>query len=145
MPRPQGALPAEFAEIGPSSWTEPFWLAAREHRLVVPRCASCGTFRFPPGPFCHECQHQDVEQVEMSGAGTVYTYTVARHGVVPSLAGSVPYVVAVIELDGAPGIRMIGNIVESDPEAVRIGSRVGLAWDDVTDEVTIPRFRLTGE
>lgn len=144
MSRPEGALPAEFAEIGPSAWTEPFWLAAREHRLAVPRCAHCGTFRFPPGPFCHACQHQDVEQIEVPGTGTVYTYTVARHGVVPVLADYVPYVVGVIDLDDAPGIRMIANIVESDPAAVRIGSRVELVWDDVTDEVTIPRFRLTG-
>jgi uncharacterized protein len=143
--RPGGALPAEFAEIGPDSWTEPFWLAAREHRLIIPRCASCGTFRFPPGPFCPQCQHQQVDQVEVPGAGTVYTFTVARQGVVPALAGHVPYVVAVIELDGAPGIRVIGNIVESDPSAVEIGARVKVAWDDVTDEVTIPRFRLAGQ
>jgi len=144
MSRPQGALPADFAEIGPDSWTEPFWLAAREHRLTVPRCTNCGTFRFPPGPFCHECQHQDVEHVEMSGTGTIYTYTIARHPVVPTLADSVPYAVAVIELDGAPGVRMIANIVDSDVELVRIGTRVELAWDDVNAEVTIPRFRLAG-
>jgi hypothetical protein len=140
--RPQGALPAEFAELNPDPWTEPFWLAARGHRLTVPRCTSCGTFRFPPGPFCHECQHQDVEHVELSGAGAVYTYTIARHPVVPALADSVPYAVAVIELDGAPGVRMIANIVESDLEQVRIGARVEIVWDDIDAEVTIPRFRL---
>jgi hypothetical protein len=142
MPRPQGALPADFAEIAPSSWTEPFWLASREHRLTVPRCTNCGTFRFPPSPFCHECQHQDVEYVEVSGAGAIYTYTVARHAVVPALADSVPYVVAVIELDGAPGVRMIANVVESDPQHVHIGARVEVVWDDIDGEVTIPRFRL---
>ncbi|TQM11227.1 Zn-ribbon domain-containing OB-fold protein [Pseudonocardia kunmingensis] len=142
MPRPAGALPAEFAEIHPDAWTEPFWLATREHHLTVPKCTHCGTFRFPPGPFCFECQHQDVEHVEVSGNGTVYTYTVARHAVVPSLADSVPYVVAVLELDDAPGVRMIANVVESDPESVRIGSRVELVWDDVDDEVTMPRFRI---
>ena len=143
--RPHGALPAEFAEIGPDSWTEPFWLAAREHRLTIPTGVNCGTFRFPPGPFCYACQHQDVEQVQVPGTGTVYTFTVARHGVVPALAAFVPYVVAVIELDGAPGVRVIGNIVESDPEAVEVGSRVEVAWDDVTDEVTIPRYRLAAQ
>ncbi|WP_372505723.1 Zn-ribbon domain-containing OB-fold protein [Actinomadura madurae] len=74
--------------------------------------------------------------------GTVYTYTVVRHAVVPALAGSVPYVIAVLEFDDAPGIRMIANIVESDVDAVRVGSRVQLAWDDIDDEVTVPRFRL---
>lgn len=65
-----------------------------------------------------------------------------RHAVVPALAGSVPYVIAVLEFDDAPGIRMIANIVESDVDAVRVGSRVQLAWDDIDDEVTVPRFRL---
>ncbi|MEO3787552.1 OB-fold domain-containing protein [Actinocorallia sp. B10E7] len=144
MSRPQGAMPAEFAQLNPDSWTEPFWLSAREHRLTAPRCAECGTFRFPPGPFCHECRHQDVEHVELPGTGTVYTYTVARHGVVPSLAGTVPYTIAVIEPDGAPGIRMIANIVECDPARIAIGSRVEVVWDDVDAEVTIPRFRPAG-
>ncbi|MCP9948257.1 Zn-ribbon domain-containing OB-fold protein [Actinomadura madurae] len=142
MTRPAGALPADFADIHPDGWTEPFWLATREHRLTIPKCADCDTFRFPPGPFCHVCRHQEVEQVEISGAGTVYTYTVVRHAVVPALAGSVPYVIAVLEFDDAPGIRMIANIVESDVDAVRVGSRVQLAWDDIDDEVTVPRFRL---
>ncbi|MCP9965027.1 OB-fold domain-containing protein [Actinomadura madurae] len=53
-----------------------------------------------------------------------------------------PYVIAVLEFDDAPGIRMIANIVESDVDAVRVGSRVQLAWDDIDDEVTVPRFRL---
>ena len=143
MSRPAGALPAQFAELAPDSWTLPFWQAAHEHRLIAPRCDNCQTFRFPPGPFCFECQHQDVTHVELPGTGTVYTFTVARHAVVPELADHGPYVIAVIEPDGAPGIRMIANVLDSDPEAVRIGSRVEVVWDDVADDVTVPRFRLT--
>jgi hypothetical protein len=140
--RPANALPADFAELAPDACTAPFWLAARQHRLVVPKCTKCGTFRFPPSPFCHECTHQEVDLVEVAGTGTVYTYTVVRHAVVPQLADHVPYVVAVVDLDDAAGVRMIVNIVESDPEAVRIGSPVSIVWDDVDAEVTIPRFRL---
>ncbi|MGX7680172.1 Zn-ribbon domain-containing OB-fold protein [Jatrophihabitans sp. DSM 45814] len=141
--RPKNSLPAEFAELNPDAWTEPFWLATREHRLEIPRCVKCGLFRFPPSPFCFNCTHQEVEMVQVSGAGSVYTFTVARHAVVPMLAPYVPYVVAVVELDDAPGVRMIVNIVESDPEAVEIGSKVSLVWDDVDEETTIPRFTLS--
>ena len=95
-----------------------------------------------PGSQAHECQHQDVDLIQVPGTGTVYTYTVARHAVVPDLAGSIPYAVVVIEVDEAPGVRMIANIVESDPDLVRIGSRVEVVWDDVDDQVTIPRFKL---
>ena len=40
--------PADLIHLTPDVWTEPFWAAAAEHRLVVPRCTRCGTFRFPP-------------------------------------------------------------------------------------------------
>lgn len=139
----QGSGLADFATLNPDSWTEPFWLAAREHRLVVPRCTNCSTFRFPPSPFCFECTHQDVELVEVAGTGTVYTFTVARHAVVPSLKEAVPYVVAVVEIDDAPGVRMIANIVDSEIDQVQIGSKVSVAWEDIDAEVTIPRFTLT--
>ena len=51
-----------------------------------------------------------------------------------------PYVVAVIDLD--EGARMMTNIVTDDVEAVRIGQRVTVQYDDVTEEVTLPKFRL---
>lgn len=140
--RPKNSLPAEFAELTPDSYTEPFWLAARDHKLVIPRCTKCSTFRFPPSPFCYVCTHQEVDLVEAAGSGAVYTFTIARHAVIPHLADSVPYAVAVVELDDIPGVRMIANIVESDLEKLEIGSRVSVVWDDVNDDVTIPRFRL---
>jgi uncharacterized OB-fold protein len=136
-----GWAPADFATLNPDSWTQPFWTAAQQHRLVVPRCTTCATFRFPPTPYCHECTHQDVDLVEMAGTGTVYSYTVARHAPVALLAGSVPYVIGVIDIDGAPGIRMIANIVDCNPDTVVIGDPVTVVWDDIDDEVTIPRFR----
>jgi len=142
MPRPADALPAVFAELGPDAWTQPFWAAAREHRLAVPRCDNCQTFRYPPAPFCHACRHQDVTFADLPGTGTVYTFTVVRHAVVPELRDHLPYVVAVVTVDGAPGVRLIANLVESDPDAVTIGARVEVVWDDVNPDVTIPRFRL---
>jgi uncharacterized OB-fold protein len=59
------------------------------------------------------------------------------------LADNVPYVVAVVELDDAPGVRMIANVVECDPEDVEIGKPVRVVWDDVDEYVTIPRFTLS--
>jgi uncharacterized OB-fold protein len=138
--RPANALPADFAELAPDSWTEPFWHATHDHKLQIPKCTNCGTFRFPPSPFCFNCQHQEVEQVEVAGTGTIYTFTIARHPVVPMLADNVPYVVAVVELDDAPGVRMIVNIVNCDVETVEIGQAVSVVWDDVDEYVTVPRF-----
>ena len=132
--------PPSLAQLSPDAWTEPFWLAAAEHRLTVPCCRSCGTYRMPPGPFCAACRSQDVDWHEMSGTGTVYSYTVARHALIPELAGSIPYVVGVIELDGAPGVRLVASIIDTPIAAVRIGLPVEVMWEDV-EGISVYRFR----
>src|SRR3984893_18588992 len=132
--RQRGVVPASLQDPHADKDTQPFWGAALEGRLVAPRCANCGTFRLPPGPFCFVCQHQEVDWIELPGTGTIYTYTVVRHALSPQLADVVPYVTAVIELDGATGAgsRMIANVVDCDPETVAIGDRVRIAWDRVS-------------
>jgi uncharacterized OB-fold protein len=133
-------LPASIVSLHPDEWTAPFWLAAAEHRLVAPKCTACGTFRLPPAPFCWRCRAQDVEWVELSGRGTVYSFTITRQALIPQLKDSVPYVAAVIELEGAPEVRLVSNVVDVDPESVRIGMPVAVAWDDIGEHVTLPRF-----
>jgi uncharacterized OB-fold protein len=139
-PRPAGAPTADIANISSDSWTEHFWAGARDHKLICARCAACGTYRMPPTPFCPKCNSQDTLWPEMSGRATVYSFTVVRHPVTPDLISSVPYVLAVVELDDAPGARLFTNIVECDPDSVRVGQAVEVAWDDVGGDVTIPRF-----
>lgn len=130
--------------LRPDAWTQPFWSAAAEHRLVCARCGGCGTFRMPPSPFCHACRSQEVDWVQLGGEGRVYSYTVIRRAVVPMLRDSVPYVVAVVELPDAPGVRLVTNIVDVDPDEVHIGMPVAVGWDDVAEGVAIPRFRSAG-
>ena len=117
MKRPRGSLPADLYHLNPDQWTEPYWKAAQEHRLVAPRCVSCLTFRLPPGPVCPTCRSQDVNWIELSGKGVIYTFTVVRHAPVPSLTDSVPYVIAVVSLPDAGGQRLITNIVNCDPDS----------------------------
>jgi uncharacterized OB-fold protein len=138
----RGVPPADVIGLSPSPSTEPFWAAAAQHRLVLPRCTVCGTFRLPPSPFCWKCRAQDVEWVEHDGAGTVYSYTVIRHAVIPQVRDALPLIAAVVELPGTGGCRLIGNLVDCEPEAVRIGAPVTLDWYDVRDGTSIPVFRL---
>jgi uncharacterized OB-fold protein len=133
-------MPDFMAELAPDVWTEPFWQAASEHRLVAPRCTNCGEFRMPPVPFCHRCRHQEIEWVDLSGRGTVFTFVITRRALIPELQDAVPNVVAVVDLDGAPGCRLVSNLLQIDPDAVEIGMAVVIAWDDIDDTVTIPRF-----
>jgi len=138
----RGVVPATMTDPFADDWTKPFWDAALDDRLVAPRCTNCGTFRLPPGPFCFVCRQQTVEWVELPGTGRIYTFTIVRHPLAPHFAEIVPYVTAVVELDGATGAgsRMIVNVVDCDPDRVAIGDPVRIVWDHVSDTLALPRF-----
>ena len=138
----QGVPPADIIWLTPNVFTEPFWLATAEHRLVLPRCTACGTFRFPPSPFCYACRAQDVEWVEHDGNGTVYSFTVIRHAVIPDVKDALPFIAAVVELPDTNGCRVIGNVVGVDASDVRIGMDVRVDWYDVREGTTVPIFRV---
>lgn len=143
VPSAPGVFPVILTETHATEATQPFWDAAREDRLVAPRCVACGTFRFPPTPFCFACQAREVEWVELPGTGTVYSFTVVRHPLSPMLAPATPYASGIIELDGTQGAgaRMMANIVDCDVDALRIGDRVEIVWEHPNDEMSVHRFR----
>ena len=138
----QGVPPGDIIWLTPNVFTEPFWLATAEHRLVLPRCTACGTFRFPPSPFCYACRAQDVEWVEHDGHGTLYSFTIIRHAVIPDVKDALPFIAAVVELPDTNGCRIIGNVVDVDERDVRIGMDVRVDWYDVREGTTVPFFRV---
>jgi uncharacterized OB-fold protein len=137
------APPAALFKLVTDQWTEPFWTAAASHQLRVSRCADCGRFRMPPSPFCAGCQSQRIEWVTLNGRGSIYSYTIISTPIIAEAVDSVPYVPAVIEVDGAPGVRLISCVVGARLSDIRIGSTVEVFWDDLSDGVTVPRFRLS--
>ncbi len=119
--------------------TLPWWRAASQHRLVVQRCTACGHTRLPPAPVCPACRSADSDWKDVSGRGEVYTYTVVHR---PVAAGqSLPYVIAVIALEDAGGVRIISNLVGVDLQHLTIGLPVEIVWEDMSAELSIPRFR----
>ncbi len=144
-PEPAKRPPSSLADLHPDTATAPFWAAVAEHRLVCQRCANCGHRRMPPGPVCPVCQSMSYEWDELSGRATLYTYTVARHALVPEMRESIPHVIAAVELDDAPGLRLVGNVVDVNVEDVVIGMPLEIVWDDVPERsVTVYRFRPRG-
>jgi uncharacterized OB-fold protein len=119
--------------------TLPWWQAAAEHRLVVQRCAACGHLHMPPTPVCPECRNSESSWQQVSGRGEVYTYTIAHR---PIAQGQpLPTVIAVIALEDAGGVRLLSNLVDVDPAAISIGMPVEVVWEDMSDDLAIPRFR----
>ena len=115
-----------------------YWQAARRHELVFQKCRSCRQEIFFPRLICHKCLSGDLEWFKSTGQGIVYSYTIIHQVSHESFAPDVPYVYAIIELE--EGIRMISNIINTDPSKVRIGMNVKVVFEDVAAEITIPKF-----
>jgi uncharacterized OB-fold protein len=139
----KGQFPTILFETHADPMTQPFWDAAKEDRLVVPQCTQCGTFRLPPSAFCFNCQSRAFEYTELPGTGTIFSFTVVRHPLHPDLLEACPYVSGTVHLDGTQGAgaRMLVNIIDVDPETVKIGDRVEIVWEHMNDEMSTPRFR----
>lgn len=119
--------------------SRPYWDGAREHRLLIQRCGDCARAVFYPRSVCPHCGGLRLEWFEAAGTGTVHSYTVARRPAGPAFIDDVPLVVALVELD--EGVRLLSN-VRARPEEMAIGARVRVWFDDVTPELTLPKFDL---
>ena len=122
----------------PSKETKPFWEAARQRKLVMPRCTSCGTYRFPVSRHCRACGKVGHEWVEVSGRGTVFSFVTYHRHYHPGFAGDLPYVVGLIAL--AEGPRIISNIVGIAPEEIRCDMPVAVQFEQITPDCALPKF-----
>ena len=117
----------------------PFWAAARRHELRLQKCDACGRLWWPPGPVCPECLDDRITWTPVSGRGTVSIFVVFHKAWFPEFTSDLPYAVVQVELEEGP--RLTANLVDVRPGEIRVGLPVTVVFDDVTPEVTIPRFR----
>ncbi len=136
---PAKLLPGEQLHIAMDHDTEPFWLAAKEHRLTACQCAKCGHFRMPPTPVCPECSSFDRAWPTLAGTGTVFSFAICNRN--PANGEPYVYVPVVVDLDGAPGARLISNVTGCDAEDVFIGMKVEVVWTPIQDGWVFPHFR----
>lgn len=117
---------------------KPFYDAAKRHQLVVQRCRQCGAHRFPAREICSDCLSRDAEWAQVGGEGEVFSYNVMHQVYHPGFADEVPYAVVVVKLK--EGAKMNSNLVGVRPDTIKIGMPVKVVFEDVTDEVTLPKF-----
>lgn len=143
-PRPYNRPLPRFYSEG----SKEFYAACRRRELVIQRCTACGRFRFPPQRMCGHCHSLDSEWAPVSGRGTIATFTVVpgyEPRAVPMFSwpqDGYPIVVVVVELPDADRVRIVGNLIDYDPEEIAVGLEVEIVFQDVTDEITLPGFRL---
>ncbi|HEY2331395.1 MAG TPA: OB-fold domain-containing protein [Acidimicrobiales bacterium] len=122
---------------------EAYWDGAQDEKLVLLRCAACGTYVHPPTrTLCPSCRSEELEASAVSGRGTVYSWSVMHSGGNPGFEAKIPYTVLVVELVEQRGLITIGNLVDGDPANLAIGTPVEVCFEKVNDEVTLPQWRL---
>lgn len=118
-----------------------YWEAAAERRLSVQRCSTCQRYLFPPSVACPRCLTETLVPTITSGRGRVHAFTTAHQVFDPTF--EVPYILALVELEEDEEVRILTNIVESDPAAVVGGAPVEVVFED-RGGVVLPQFRLAG-
>jgi len=133
-PRPNRPMPKATPE------TQHFWEGTKAHELRLQRCDDCKHTYFPPRPFCPECSSRKVSIFKASGKASLYSYIInQRQG--PGEVFKPPYAIAVVELEEGP--RMMTHIVdiEQTPEALVLDMALEVTFEDIDDEISLPKFR----
>ncbi len=123
----------------PIDRTQPFWDALREHTVKIQYSPSSDQWVFYPRSHAPLTLQTDLEWREISGEGTLYTYTIARRPTAPDFAGEEPQIIAVVELDEGP--RLTSTLVNVAEDRISIGMRLRPSFEDVPGtETTLLRY-----
>lgn len=124
----------------PTPETRPFWEAAKKRVLLIQRCNECTLHYFYPRPLCPRCLSRSVSWVTASGRGRLHTFVI-NHRPPRKFPVQEPFIIGIVELEEGP--RMMSNIVgvAPDPAKLRCDMPVEVVFEDITDEITLPKFR----
>ena len=123
----------------PDRVTGPFWEGAKQNKLLIQHCPDCGAHQFYPQANCRKCLSDHLDWVESKGTGSVYSYTIVHRPPGSAFEPDVPYTVALVDL--SEGCRMLSNVVDVNPQDVRVGMSVEVVFEEITPEISLPKFR----
>ncbi len=114
-----------------------YWDGAADGKLLLNRCVPCDTAYFPPRPFCPSCGSRDVDVIEATGKGRLYSYVISH---LDTPGYKAPFIMAVVKLD--EGVRMLTNLLDCtpDPEALTIDMPLEVTFEKRGD-ITVPQFK----
>ena len=117
-----------------------FWEGCQRHELLLQQCTECGHMRHT-GPACPECWSTGAKWTPASGNGVVYSWIEVHQRYNRAFEDDLPYNVAIVELDEGP--RLVANVTGAGSHDIQPAMAVEVVWDDITEEVTLPRFAPT--
>jgi hypothetical protein len=116
----------------------PFWTGGERGELMIAHCDACDHAIHPPELICPKCLSRSVTPRAAAGTGVIHSYTINHQAWLPNLP--VPYALAVVDLDGEPGVRLTAQLLDVDPDSVAIGQKVRVSFVQAED-VWIPQFQ----
>jgi uncharacterized protein len=126
----------------PDERSKPFFDGAKRHQLMIQQCSSCGTVMWPVKSRCDNCLSAKVTWVQSCGKGTLYSFALMHQVYHPGFSSEVPY--NIVEVDLEEGLRILSNVVGCSNNELHIGMSLEVTFEDVTDEVTLPKFKPAG-
>jgi len=119
--------------------SRPFWEALTRHEVQIQQCSACHAWIYYPRTCCPRCLSPELEWQQISGTGTLYSFTIARRPTAPFWADELPQLIAMVELDEGP--RLTSTLCNVEEDAIRIGMRLQPVFDDISDKnVTLLRY-----
>jgi uncharacterized OB-fold protein len=109
---------------GPGGLGAPYFESLQREELLLPSCGVCGLFQWPPAWICHGCHALDLRWTQVAPEGAIFSWARSWHPVHPVLREAVPYLTVVVEIEGAGGVRVVGNLLGDPLQPVKIGARV---------------------
>jgi len=116
----------------------------QRYNLIGHKCKKCGSVNFPPKGVCKYCNaSSEFEEIQLSGRGKVHTFVLISAGGAPpefaeqEKAGG-QYPVAIVQLEEGP--KVIGQIADADPKAVKIDMPVTTELRKIYTEEGVIRY-----
>ena len=128
----------------PDELTTPFWQGCLEHRLMIQRCQTSGHFIHWPRPVCRFCLSTDLAVEQVSGRGTLYSWTVVNQAFHAYYADKVPYLLATVELVEQPKLMFFTRLTACLEDELSIGMPMEVVFEDAAPDLTFPLFRPAG-
>jgi len=122
-----------------------YWDHAKQGKLAVQGFEGSDILQHPPSPVPEVPGGPgdgvgDPIAVEVSGRGTLFAFTILHQPFHPGFVDAVPMIIGLTELDDAPGVKILTNIVEADPGELRCGLPMEVVFEQ-REDFALPQFR----
>ena len=123
--------PYQRPQPRPTPTSEPFWAGLAAQQVRLQQCDDCAGWVYYPRSHWPHCLSPNLTWQDISGEGTLYSFTVAQQPTAPQFAGEEPQLIGVVELK--EGVRLNTVMVNVSPEDLKVGMRVKPVFFQLAD------------